>query len=130
MGKNVLIKPKVNIKYPWFLSIGSNVWIGEQVWIDSLGEVTLGNNVCLSQGSMLLSGNHDYTKTGFDLVIKEIILEDSVWIGAKAVVCGGVICRDHSVLSAGSVATGELEAMGIYQGVPARKVKQRQLKEP
>lgn len=124
-GKSIFIKPCVNIKYPWFLSIGNNVWIGEKVWIDNLGQVTIGDNVCLSQESLLLSGNHDYTKPGFDLIIKEIILEDGVWIGARSVVCGGVICGSHSVLAVNSVATKNLEAFSIYQGNPASKVKER-----
>jgi putative colanic acid biosynthesis acetyltransferase WcaF len=124
-GKNVAIKPCVNIKYPWFLSIGNNVWIGENVWIDNLGKVIIGDNVCLSQGSLLLSGNHDYTKPGFDLLIKEIILEEGVWIGARSIVCGGVICKSHSVLTAGSVATKTLEPYSIYKGNPAVKVRDR-----
>src|SRR6476619_5535921 len=60
LGKGVLIKPNVNIKYPWFLEIGDHVWIGEEAWIDNLALVVLGNNVCISQGAYLLTGNHDY----------------------------------------------------------------------
>ncbi|MDQ2719763.1 MAG: WcaF family extracellular polysaccharide biosynthesis acetyltransferase [Bacteroidota bacterium] len=124
-GKNILIKPNVNIKYPWFLEIGDNVWIGENVWIDNLGRVSIGNNVCLSQKSMLLSGNHDYTKSTFDLIVKDIIIEDGVWIAAGAIVCGGVICKNHSVLSVGSVATQSLEPNTIYAGNPAIKLRER-----
>jgi putative colanic acid biosynthesis acetyltransferase WcaF len=125
IGKNVLIKPNVNIKYPWLLEIGNYVWIGEKTWIDNLGKVSIGNNVCLSQGCLLLSGNHNYKKNLFDLVVKDIIIEDGVWIGAAAIVCGGVICKDHSVLSVGSVATQNLEPFSIYSGNPALKVKDR-----
>lgn len=128
IGRNVIIKPQVNIKYPWFFEVGNNVWIGECVWIDNLGKVTIGNNVCLSQGCLLLSGNHDYTSSSFDLIINEIVLEDGVWIGAKSIVCGGAKCRDHSVLTAGSITAGELSAMGIYRGNPAAWVKQREFK--
>lgn len=124
-GTNVAIKPCVNIKYPWFLSIGSNVWIGENVWIDNLGKVSIGDNVCLSQGSLLLSGNHDYKKPGFDLIIKEIILEEGVWIGARSIVCGGVVCKSHSVLTANSVATQSLASYSVYKGNPAVKVRDR-----
>lgn len=124
-GSNIIIKPCVNIKYPWFLSLGNNVWVGEKVWIDNLGKVSIGSNVCLSQKSMLLSGNHDYTKPAFDLIIKDIILEDGVWIGAGAIVCGGVTCKDHSVLAAGSVASSDLDSFTIYRGNPAVKVKNR-----
>jgi putative colanic acid biosynthesis acetyltransferase WcaF len=125
IGKDVTIKPCVNIKYPWFLTIGNHVWIGENVWIDCLAPVTIGSNVCLSQGSMLLTGNHNYNKTTFDLVTGQIILEDGVWIGAKSIVCPGVTCFSHSVLSVLSVATKDLEAYGIYQGNPAVKKKVR-----
>jgi putative colanic acid biosynthesis acetyltransferase WcaF len=125
VGKKVRVKPCVTIKYPWFLVIGNNSWIGENVWIDNLGMVTIGNNVCLSQGCLLLSGNHDYNKATFDLIVKGIVLEDGVWIGAKSIVAGGVVCRDHSVLGAGSVASKELEPYSVYRGNPAVKVKDR-----
>lgn len=128
LGKNVLIKPGVNIKYPWLLQTGDHVWIGEKVWIDNLGMVTIGDNVCISQGALLLCGNHDYSKSTFDLVIKPITLKEGVWIGANATVCGGSHCGSHAVLSVGSVATGHLDAFGIYQGNPAIKVRERTFK--
>lgn len=60
IGKGVVIKPNVNIKYPWRLLIGDFTWIGEDVWIDNLAQVTIGSNCCLSQGAFLLCGNHNY----------------------------------------------------------------------
>ena len=127
IGNNVVIKPCVNIKYPWFLNIGNNCWIGENVWIDNLAMVNIGNNVCLSQGVILLIGNHNYSKSTFDLIVKPIILEDGVWIGANSVVCGGVTCHSHSVLSVSSVASKDLEAFGVYQGNPCIKIKIREI---
>jgi putative colanic acid biosynthesis acetyltransferase WcaF len=125
IGRFVVFKPRINIKYPWFLTIGDNCWIGEGVWIDNLTQVTVGRNVCLSQGSYLLTGSHNYKKKAFDLMVREIILEDGVWIGAKAIVCPGITCKTHSVLSVGSIATKNLEEFGIYQGNPAVFKRQR-----
>jgi putative colanic acid biosynthesis acetyltransferase WcaF len=125
VGKGVVIKPSVNIKYPWKLSIGNHSWIGEQVWIDNLAEVFIGDDVCISQGAFLLTGNHNYKKTSFDLMLGAITLEEGVWIGAKAVVCPGVICASHSVLSVASVAVAHLEPYGIYKGNPAVKISER-----
>lgn len=125
IGKGVLIKPFVNIKYPWLLSIGDHVWIGENVWIDNVAKVRVENNVCISQGAHLLTGNHNYKKKSFDLLPGEIILEEGVWIGAGSVVCPGVTCNDHSILSVGSVATKDLESYSIYMGNPASKVRER-----
>ena len=127
IGKGVNIKPSVNIKYPWLLEVGDYVWIGEKVWIDNLAKVTIGNNVCLSQGAMLLTGNHDFTRKSFDLKIGEIVLEDGVWIGARAVVCPGVTCYSHSVLSVCSIANYDMETFSIYKGNPAIKVKPREI---
>lgn len=125
IGKACVIKPKVNIKYPWRLTIGSNVWVGEEVWIDNLDQVTIGNNVCISQGAFLLCGNHNYKKVTFDLMVTPITIEAGAWVGAKAVVCPGVTIGKEAVLSVGAVATSNLESNMIYQGNPAKKVKER-----
>ena len=129
IGTGVMIKPKINIKYPWLLSVGNYVWIGEEVWIDNLTAVSLGNNVCLSQGAMLLTGNHDYTRSTFDLSVGKIIIEDGVWIGAKAMVCPNVVCHSHAVLAVNSVAVKDLEAYGVYQGNPAQWIRERKITE-
>ncbi|MGL4631592.1 MAG: WcaF family extracellular polysaccharide biosynthesis acetyltransferase [Leadbetterella sp.] len=128
IGKNVMIKPAVNIKYPWFLEVGDNSWIGEGVWIDNLAQVRIADNVCVSQGAYLLTGNHDYTKADFTFFAKPIALEKGSWVGAKSIVCPGVVLHSHAVLSVGSVATSDCESYGIYQGNPAQFVKKRAIK--
>lgn len=125
VGKGVILKPNVLIKYPWNLTIGNHVWIGEKVWIDNLAPVVVGDNVCLSQEVYLLTGNHNFKLTTFDLIVKPITIEEGAWVGARAVVCPGVYCRSHSILTVGSIATADLSAYAIYQGNPAVKVKDR-----
>ena len=129
VGKGVVIKPHVAIKYPWRLALGNYVWIGEQVWIDNLANVTIHDNCCISQGAMLLCGNHNYKKSTFDLIVKEIHLEEGAWMGAKSLATPGVRMGSHSLLTAGSTATMSLEPYGIYQGNPATKVRQREINE-
>lgn len=127
IGTGVVIKPAVNIKYPWRLSIGNYVWIGEEVWIDNLEDVVIADHVCISQGAMLLCGNHNYKKSTFDLITGKIILEEGVWIGAQTVVCPGVVCKSHAILTVGSVATSQLDACTIYQGNPAKAIRKREI---
>jgi putative colanic acid biosynthesis acetyltransferase WcaF len=125
LGNGVVVKPSVNIKYPWKLLVGDHSWIGEEVWIDNLSDIVLGSNVTLSQGCLLLTGSHDHTLTTFDFLSNPITLEDGVWIGAKAIVTGGITCRTHSILGAGSVAEKELLPYTIYKGNPAVPVLKR-----
>ena len=129
IGRGVVIKPRVSIKYPWKLKVGNHTWIGEHVWIDNLDQVTIGCNVCISQGALLLCGNHNYKKPSFDLITGPICLEDGVWIGAKAQVAPGVTCKSHSVLAMGSVATTNLAERQVYQGNPALAKAQRVIRE-
>jgi putative colanic acid biosynthesis acetyltransferase WcaF len=128
VGSGVIIKTKVRIKYPWKLVIGSHCWIGESCWIDNLAQVTIGSHVALSQGSMLLTGNHDYTDVSFPYRLGEIVLEDGVWIGARSIVCPGVVCKTNSILTVNSVATQTLDAYGIFSGNPAVFVRPRKFR--
>ena len=128
IGKGLVIKNNVTIKFPWKLTLGDYVWLGENCWIDNLDDITIGNNVCISQGALLITGNHDYTKVGFPYRNAPITVEDGAWIGAKAVVAPGVTIASHSILSLGTVITKDTEPYGIYQGNPGVKVRDRHIK--
>jgi putative colanic acid biosynthesis acetyltransferase WcaF len=128
VGKGVVLKPSVNIKFPWKLTIGNYSWIGESVWIDNLSEVHIGEHVTISQGALLLTGSHDFTKETFDLITRSIVLEDGVWIGARGIVYGGAICKSHAILGMNSVAVGQLNPYTIYKGNPAVPIKIREIK--
>jgi putative colanic acid biosynthesis acetyltransferase WcaF len=127
VGNGVFIKPSVSIKYPWLLKIGDHVWIGENVWLDNLCMIVIGDNVCISQGALLLTGSHDHTKSSFDFIANEITLEEGVWIAASAVIGGGVTCKSHSILGINSVAESDLQEYTIYKGNPAVPVLKRSI---
>lgn len=129
VGNNVVIKHNVRIKNAWKLTIGDNSWLGEGAWIENLDYVDIGKNVCVSQDAMLLTGNHDYTRNDFRYRLKEVKLEDGVWIGAHSVVCPGVTCKSHSILTVNSVATRSMEAWGVYSGNPAILIRNRKMQD-
>lgn len=79
----------------------------------------------IALGAMILTGNHNYKSVRFETIFGPVTIEDGVFIGAKSIVCPNVICRSHSVLAAGSVATSTLKEYGIYQGNPAEYKKER-----
>src|SRR5215469_13348840 len=127
IGRNVTIKPRVNITFPWKLTVGDNVWLGEECWLLNLECIVIGNNVCVSQRAVLCTGSHDYKKVTFDLITRPITLEDGAWIGAGSWIGPGVTVGSHAVLSLASVATQNLEVNGIYRGNPAVLVKERSI---
>ena len=125
VGQGVVIKPNVKISFPWKLSLGDHVWLGEECWLLNLAPIAIASHVCLSQRAFLCTGNHDYKSPTFDLITKPIRVEPGAWIGAGGFVGPGVSVGSHAVLTAGSVAAKDLEPYGIYQGNPAVQVKRR-----
>lgn len=115
ISSGVVIKPKVNIKYPWNLTIGEYSWIGEKVWIDNLDFVEIESNVCISQGVYLLTGNHNYNSSTFDLQIKSIKICSGVWVAAKCIILPGAHLRKNTVVAAGVIFGGVSEEDTIYK---------------
>jgi putative colanic acid biosynthesis acetyltransferase WcaF len=127
IGDGVVLKPGIRIKYPWRLSIGDNCWIGEDSWLDTVGNISLGCNVCISQAAYLCTGNHDWKDPAFGLIVKDIILRDGSWVGAKAVICPGVELGHCAVAAAGSVISKNVPSFEIHGGNPATFLRIRDL---
>jgi len=128
IGKQMYMKPGVRVKFPWYLTVGDYCWIGEDVWIDNLAPVSIGSHVCVSQGAYLCTGNHDWSKPNLKLFTRPITLERGCWVGARTLVGPGVTVKEGAILTAGGVATKDLQAFGIYSGNPAVFVKRRVVK--
>ncbi len=125
IGTHMYMKPGVRVKFPWYLSVGDYCWIGEDVWIDNLAPVSIASHVCVSQGAYLCTGNHDWSAPNLKLFTRSISLERGCWVGARTLVGPGVTVREGAILTAGGVATKDLEAFGIYSGNPAVFIKRR-----
>jgi putative colanic acid biosynthesis acetyltransferase WcaF len=111
----VIIKPGVRIKFPWRLELGRHCWIGESVWIDNLGQVTIGEHCCISQGAYLCTGSHDWSRATFDLIVKPIIVEPGSWVCAMARIGPGVTVGRNSIVGFGAILTANLGAAMLYR---------------
>lgn len=125
VGKGVVIKPGVRVKFPWRLTIGAQSWVGESVWIDNLEVITIGSHCCVSQGVYLCTGNHRWDKVTFELACAPITIEDESWIGAFARIGPGTHVERAAVLVMGTVANGRITARTVYSGNPAQACKAR-----
>jgi putative colanic acid biosynthesis acetyltransferase WcaF len=100
IGQNVLIRHRVRVLWPWKLTIGNNCWIGEDAWVLNLEPVSIGHDVCVSQGAFLCTGSHDMTSPSFEYDNGPITIGDGVWLGAQAMVLRGVTIGPGSVIAA------------------------------
>jgi len=119
IGCGVVIRSGVNITFPWRLTVGDHVWIGEEVLILSLAPVTIGSHVCLSQRAFLCTGSHDWRCETFDLQTSPINIEDRVWISAQVFLGPGVRVGHGTVVCAGSVVMKSVPADSMVRGNPA-----------
>jgi len=129
VGEGVIIKPNLHVKHPWRLVVGGHCWLGERAWIDNLVPVTIGSNVCISQGAYLCTGNHDWADPAMGMMARPITVEDGAWIGAFAKVGPGVTVGEEAIVTMGSVLLKDAEPRGVYQGNPAIKIRERTIRD-
>lgn len=121
IGNRVLIRHGVRVQWPWKLRVADDVWIGEDVWILTLETVTIGADVCVSQGAMLCTGSHRRHSPTFEFDNGPIVLEPGSWVAARATVLRGVTVKAGAVVGAGVVAHRDVPAGEVLTaGRPAR----------
>lgn len=123
VGRGVVIRENVNISFPWRLTLGDHVWIGEDVMILSLAQVTIESSVCVSQRAFLCTGSHDFRSATFDLQTKPITLRSGSWVAAQAFIAPGVEVGAGSMVTAGSVVVENVPPGVIVRGNPAATFK-------
>ena len=132
IGSSVVIRENVNISMPWRLTIGDHVWIGEDVGILSLAQVSIGSNVCISQRAYLCTGSHDYRREDFKLITRPITIHEGTWVAAAAFIGPGVTIGAGAVVTAGSVVMKDVAPEALMRGNPAEVVRiiERQTSPP
>ena len=127
VGKGLKIKPSAYISYPWNFVGGDYTYIGDNVFIDSLTSVSVGNNVSISNGVYITSGTHNSKSEFFDLVLKPVCISDESWLCVKSVVLPGASIGSGSIIGACAlVSEGEvIPDNQVWVGLPARYVKNR-----
>jgi acetyltransferase-like isoleucine patch superfamily enzyme len=121
-----------------FISIGSNTFIAGAT-LSCAKSISIGDNVQIAWGVIIFDHNsHSLNymerrtdlpnsinglKTWEDVLIKEVIIEDDVWIGANVIVLKGVTIGNGSIVGAGSVVTKDIPPMVVVAGNPAKIIK-------
>lgn len=125
IGKNVLLRPSVQITYPWKVKIGDNSWIGDEVVLYSLGEIEIGSNTVISQRSYICTGSHDYTDVSFPIYQKKITIGDECWLATDVFVAPGLTIGNKAVVGSRSTVLKDVEEGTVNVGSPCKMIKRR-----
>jgi acetyltransferase-like isoleucine patch superfamily enzyme len=133
-GKNVWFDPDGTYSYRT-ITLGSDVFLGlRPSLMASQSKIQIGNKVMFGPYVTVLGGNHNTREAGrfmFDVSEKRegddpgVVIEDDVWVGAGAVILGGVTLGRGSIVGAGSVVTKSVPPYSIVAGCPARVIRFR-----
>lgn len=127
IGENVIIRPSVKVTYPWKLVIGDHAWIGDNVELYTLGNITIGDNVVVSQKSYLCTGSHDFQSEAFDIYAKPIAINTGAWIATDVFIGPGVTIGQGALVGARSSVFESMPEGMICFGYPAKPVKKREM---
>lgn len=127
IGEGTCIRPTCHVEIPWHIEIGRDCLIGDHSILYSLGQITIGDRVMISQYAHLCGGTHDHNKAALPLLRTPITIESDAWIAADSYVGPNVTVRRGAVLGARSSAFKDLPAWTVCIGNPARPVKQREM---
>jgi putative colanic acid biosynthesis acetyltransferase WcaF len=103
VGAGCNIRNSVRIHWPWKLTLGDHVWIGEGALLLNLEQITVGSHVCISQDAALCTGSHDVRSPSFEYDNAPITIGDGAWITLRAAVLRGVTVPEGGLAPAGAV---------------------------
>jgi acetyltransferase-like isoleucine patch superfamily enzyme len=113
------------------LRVGEHSAIGKRSEISlNGGEIIIGNFVRIASNVFITNANHAFSKTDTpimnqEIMIRNVIIEDDVWIGHGAIILPGVTVGKGAIIAAGSVVTKDVPEFTVVGGNPARFIKSR-----
>ena len=123
----------IDERYDAEITIGNNVVLSEGTHISSINQMIIGDGLLTGRNVSIIDNNHGQALSKADLVeppIKRklyskgpIVIGSNVWIGDRACVLGGVTIGDGAVIGANSVVTKDVPAYSVVAGNPARVIR-------
>ncbi len=123
-GKGCVCHWNVDLKNPQNITLGNNVVIGTNVVLGAASPITLGDDVRISRDVMIETAglNFQDNQPPYPHISKPIVVERGAWIGARAIILGGVIIGENAVIASGALVNKDVPANVIVAGIPARIV--------
>jgi acetyltransferase-like isoleucine patch superfamily enzyme len=95
--------------------------------ISAATSITIGDHVLIGSGCLITDNDAhpvdpDARRAGVAGAAAPVVIEDDVFIGARAIILKGVTIGRGSVIGAGSIVTKSVPAFSVAAGNPARVV--------
>ncbi len=128
IGKGSTIHTGAKFYDPRNIQIGEDTIIGEGAVLDGRAKLIIGNHVDIATEVMIYNSQHDIEDENFIAKDEEVIIEDYVFIGPRAIILPGVKIGKGAVVAAGAVVTKDVPPYAIVGGVPAKIIGERKNK--
>ena len=131
-GRNVFVDYGCYFRFPKKIRVGNEVTIGRGCmllpsYFSEASEIVIGNNVRIGPSVSFLAAGHDHRYLHLPDNGGRIQVGDNVWIGGNVTILAGVNIGEGAIVAAGAVVTRDIEPYCIAGGVPAVKIKMREV---
>ena len=105
--------------------IGRNVFVNQNCTFYDLGGLDIGDEVMIGPNVSLITSGHPLapSQRRAGVTAAPIVIGKNVWIGAGAIIIGGVTVGENAVVAAGSVVTRDVPPNTLVGGNPARVIR-------
>lgn len=129
-GENVFISSRYRFFHSNMISIGNNVYIGPDSWINGVGGVTIGSGTIIGPKLSIYSANHNYRDASalpYDNIVflDRVSVGENVWIGGNVILLPGASLGEGCIVGAGAVVTKKYPPFSVLGGNPAKLLGKR-----
>ena len=104
------------------LRIGHGTFLNRNTEIVAVASVEIGRD-CMIGRDVIIMDSDQHAVPGEPLLALPVVVEDRVWIGARAIVLKGVRIGHDSVIGAGTIVSHDIPPHSVAVGQPARVIR-------
>jgi putative colanic acid biosynthesis acetyltransferase WcaF len=125
IGAGVVLRPRINIHFPWKLTIGDHCWLGDGCQILNIAPFEMQTQSALAHEVYIAAAGHDIRSATMAAKNEPILIKSGTWVASRAFIAGGVTIEEDCVIAAGAVVTKDVPKGSIVAGNPGVVVKER-----